>query len=235
MNSQHLSVLESNPSIADVSFRSGFVLRIPAPVPDFLVSWKEMSLGPYQLLFNHDCKVLSFESQHGRAICLGEFFICHGSDDLAMIVSQILEFDRIELLDCLSGRFAIIFQRNEDIWIVNDPFGARTVFISTDIRQTAVASHSALLAAVLCKGDRADMRAMIEDPAYRLRGTVYLPGHATRFQDIIHLTPNQRYWLNRKKLERYWPFQDIPPTTMDDFLDLTKEYLAALSQLQNCQ
>jgi|GEM_PF-4272273 len=209
----------------ELAFRYGFLFRRVSDGidVDFLRDWKRIEIDGFLLQLHPDTKVTVKATEVGTALLIGDAFVCVGDESIDDVLVKLLLGRNWDDLDRLAGRFALLLVRNGECMVMHDPFGSRTVYYKLT-SPFGVSSHAALLAAVFsCSIDKG-AQSFIQMPEYRARGTSYLPGDATIYQDIKALIPNNFFDSSLGKSCRFWPRRPVARTTMDEFLDACDLY-----------
>jgi hypothetical protein len=184
--------------------------------------WRETKAGKYWLYY--DPRVSVFVHSHGccEVSILGivnDPFDPHADEPqicmrLAMALSSRRE-DFLDAVDRLSGRFVVIFRRNETTEIVGDATCMRTIYYTGD-GPFAASSHASIIAAV---------RNSPYNPAYgrylysdEYQGWVehYLPGAMTPWLGVRSLTANCALNCSTRAIARIWPRRSIRSRSVED-------------------
>ena len=124
----------------------------------------------------------------------------------------------LNLLDRLSGRFALLIIQGGAGKVFHDAFGARSIFYTLN-GAFALASHSRLLACAF------GAKPILDTP---VATQLWLPGDMTIFRDVHALPPNHCYDIATRKVIRYWPRKSRRKTNFDEFFCALDNYLKAL-------
>lgn len=109
----------------------------------------------------------------------------------------------LDYLDELSGRFIVVTSKNDKTEVYHDACATRTVFYNKYGDSTVIASHSAIIGELLNIEPSKYSVEMLNHPTYS--GVRYLPGLLSPYDDVLPLTPNTKYTIETKKVERYYP------------------------------
>lgn len=167
----------------------------------------------------------------GTVVFLGDVFACGGRSVLettqAMLEATTDE-DLYQLLDDLSGRFALFLIRGQDRRVFHDAFGARTLFYRNE-GTFCIGSHAELIADAFGDSTRQDVLRLIETPEYRKKIVRYLPGDWTIYHELYALVPNNYYDVTQRRSVRYWPRKHRRPTVLTDFFAEADRYFVAFT------
>jgi hypothetical protein len=166
-----------------------------------------------------------------RLIQLGEAHSCGDMTTPAVMTGlAAADGDRfVELLDALSGRFALILAGAGGFEIYNDPCGSRSVYYLFTPGLVA-GSHAMLLGKACERRPMQAMQRLLKTDDFTRRGVRYLPGDATMFDGVLALIPNHCLDSVSKGLRRYWPRSRLGSGSMDEFLELGLDLLPAIGR-----
>lgn len=221
-------------------FRFGFLGYAAADPPRADALWARVSRswrriefgGAYALLAHPETGVALVESGENFTVLIGDAFVSSGATG-AKPIEALAAADETalpHLLDRLSGCFAVIARRGGRTAVYHDAFGAQPVFY----RQRgafAIASHPEILAHTFGDRRRPDMIDLVGSKWFGTMRRAYLPTDATLFDGVYGLLPNQRYDVDRRLTERFWPLR--PRSTagsFDAFFSVFDGYLHALAE-----
>lgn len=164
-------------------------------------------------------------------VLIGEAFFTNGESGAAPLeaLSTSTGDALLEVLDQLSGRFALIAKRDGRTSVYHDAFGARSVFYRRD-GAFALASHPEVFAQTF--GDRRwpEMMDLVTSEWFSQMRRSYLPTDATIFEGIYALLPNHRYDIDRRRAERFWPRRHrLANTSFDGFFSAFDDYFRGLA------
>ncbi len=217
-------------SDVDLAYRFGFVAFSDSTKVDDsgLSGWGKLRVANYSFYIHPELPVKTVPAFGGVALLLGDVFVCRGSDSVDAILSRMLSEDRWDEFDNLSGRFALFLISPDDCRVLHDPFGSRTVYYRRS-GEFGVSSHSALLASLF--GDVLSPEALefVRSPEYKLRGTGYLPGDLSMYENINALIPNNGYSRRLCKTFRYWPRAAVADESLQGFLKKCDDYFTRFS------
>ena len=149
--------------------------------------------------------------------------------DIVTLLGTATDDELPELLDQLSGRFALLRLQSESAKVFNDAYSAQTVFYLQEA-PFAISSHSVLLANAYRRPARKDISALISTAAYRHMRMKALPGDATLYDGIYGMIANHYYDKRTRRLVRYWPRRACHKTTFDEFFAVIDTYFRALAR-----
>ncbi len=123
-----------------------------------------------------------------------------------------------EYLDDLNGRFACFYSLNNELYVLNDATGARSIYYST--QKPIIASHYNLIHDIVKTKEHpfygnycewvSDMKK--ENRAYPW----VMPGDNTPWTDIKILIANHKLKLPEMVITRFWPRQNTKDTNVTD-------------------
>jgi hypothetical protein len=180
-------------------------------------SWPKIQLGEF-IIHRHPETRLSHQS-HGdkHTVLIGDAFMVGEGDPLALAAGAVGD-ELLDLLDRLSGRFALLIMQGGAGKVFHDAFGARSIFYTLN-GAIALASHSRLLACAF------GAKPILDTP---VATQLWLPGDMTIFRDVYALPPNHCYDIAARKVIRYWPRKSRRKTSFDEFFCALDNYLKAL-------
>lgn len=216
-------------------YRFGFVAHDTAYRPRDVRAvvgdaWSRVDVADMTFWLHPETRWNVVETHLGVVVLIGPAFMLSSGASLDGLLERVAGTEAPEvwnLLDELSGRFAVVLLQPHRRWLIHDAFGARSLFYATDV--PVFSSHAELLAAVTERPLDplvAEFRAM---PEYRQRGVTYLPGDWTVYERIYGLVPNNYLDLRTRKTVRYWPRQPLERRTLSDFFDSSDSYFRSLT------
>lgn len=223
--------------VRKLRFRFGFLVQRRGETTPALVArlaadaWNRLEVGGYNL-WTHPEARLAIRDRGGLTFAIvGEAFVESGQP-LAEALDAVDPDDEgslFELLDRLSGRFAVLAVAGDRLRVFHDPIGSRAVYYH-DRAPLAVASHAALLAeAVGAPGDLG-IAAYMADPDYLARKVRYLPGDLTVHAGVLALPPDMLFDSASMATRRHWPRQPNAARSLDEFRAAAVESLTALAR-----
>lgn len=136
--------------------------------------------------------------------------------DLADSLSQ-LELLFFNDLDYIGGRYIIIYSDNNNIKVLNDAAGLKTVFYSTCFNY--ISSHVALIKDNLIHHEHSEVFEFRKELANGY------PGIETPYENIKILTPNTLINKSLNKVVRYFPRENLENGQVDEVVDSVYGYL----------
>ena len=104
-----------------------------------------------------------------------------------------------EYLNFIGGRYLIIFKKENEIRILNDPHALRTVFFHKI--SSICASHIELLNLFVHE----NILDTVNCTHARYKFSYELPGNFTKYKNIYFLPGNFYYSIKQKTIKRFWP------------------------------
>ena len=220
-------------------FRFGFLFYAAAAPPAGSELWSRLGrswvttmLGPFVLVTHPETRVARHEQGDRITVLVGDaFFTAEPLDRTPLEVLAAADGDRLlDVLDQLSGRFAIITRRDGRTRFYHDAFGARSVFY----RQSGalgLASHPELFAHTFGDSLWPDMMHLVGSEWFRQRDPAFLPTDATLHEGILALLPNHGYDVEAQSLFRYWPRRERrrPAATFGEFFAAIDAYFRGMA------
>ena len=219
-------------------FRFGFVC-VPAggqPVvdrswTDVVRCWRRLEFGDLVLYHDPETPVHLVEAPGDSAILIGEAFTANATgveSALGSLLAAKTDERFFDVIDELSGRFALIVRTGSAYRAFHDPLGTRSLFYRA-AGELCIGSHAELVADAF--GDRANpaARQVVASEEYKSRSVKYLPGDMTMFEGVRALAPNNLYDLVRRRTVRYWPRRERQPSHFSGFAAALDRHLAALA------
>lgn len=216
----------------DLKYRFGFLIaghkdQIDVSSSDSLSRWNAIRCGDGLVLHHYETKFTKYQFQNYLVFTLGDVFCAHGDLSLEEILRLFSEENNWDVIDNLSGRFAIlIYSKVKNCFekILTDPIASRSLFYSTNVLGV-VASHSALLAEIFkIKRDESAVEFVKSEDFLTIK-TKFLPADLTMYKGIYGMPANHYYSFEEQKLVRFWPRKPIECSKLEDLLTMSKEYL----------
>lgn len=222
--------------LKNTSFKFGFFLAYDDiknfPLNSEFSDWQTIKFNGGYIVANSECDIKLYEKKKRKVIFLGDAFVCHGQNTLESEAFRLLEND-LSALDRLSGRFLVLIETNDNVLIANDAFGARSIYYCRKHNVSYVASHAALLAVITNSSINKKSYNITQSPEYSARGTKYMPGDVTVFNDVKFLPPNNCLALKTGEVRRYWPISNKKDTSKECFLSVVDEYFKNFASFLN--
>lgn len=213
-------------------YRLGFICaprRHRFSEQSLLHGWTRVLTSKFKIFVHPDASVHRVDDVHGRtAIVIGDAFVAHGSSSLDDVLFRIANGERAPL-DDLTGRYALLVLEGPDGRVIHDPLGSQAVFHTLG-PNPVVASHSALIAECDALEVSPRLKQYMATDEYRARVTRFLPGDLSLYEQIVHLVPNNELDLRTGYTYRYWPREELQPTSFADLLQVWHEYFQAYTR-----
>lgn len=223
--------------LTDYLFPRGFVCYRDADEPQgdnvwkqIRATWSTLTIGAYRIRYCPEGSATVLPMSNAFVVLIGEAF----STDESSVEGHLGDIGIVDgrltgahALAHLSGRFAVILIASDACVVLNDAFGARSIFF-TSSGCPALGSHAALLAHAFVVRRRRDVADLLKSAEYEARKVKYLPGNATVYEGIHALIPNTYFDFDSGRLVRYWPTVARTQQLIDDFLVATDVYLSSL-------
>jgi asparagine synthetase B (glutamine-hydrolysing) len=220
-------------------FRFGFLFYAAAAPPAGSEFWSRLgrlwvttTLGPFVLVTHPETRVARHEDGDRITVLVGDaFFTAEPLDRTPLEVLAAADGDRfLDVLDQLSGRFAVITRRGGRTRFYHDAFGARSVFYRQS-RALGLASHPELFAHTFGDSPWPDMMRLVGSDWFPRRIPAFLPTDATLYEGILALLPNHGYDVEAQRLFRYWPRHKRrrPTATFDEFFAAIDAYFRGMA------
>ena len=194
-------------------------------------NWRKTRCGDLVLLTHPEAQLAVAGGGARFTVLIGNAFVASGSDERPPLdILDAADADGLpEVLDRLSGSFAVIAARDGRTSIYHDALGSRTMFYRR-AGAFAVASHPEIFFHSFGDGRRPDMMDLIGSTWFGSMPRAFLPTDATIFDGVYALLPNQRYDVDRRVVRRIWPRRPRQSgRSFDAFFPVFDEYLRALA------
>ncbi len=225
--------LEAAPeAMTHLQGRNQFVLGPHVP-PEF-ESWPRVTIGRSLALAAHPSLDVTQASGDGRRLtCVGfmlDPFNPERSDAgilAALLAGSASRAALLEQIGRLGGRWVLLVEEGESLWLVNDTLGYRQLFFadSRHAGQVWCASHPRVLAEALgaardpaAAGYVNDMLRLNPDDVLKQRSR-WWPGIGSPYLGIQRLTPNHYLDLCTQTQHRFWPAGPVAPVTLEQAVD----------------
>jgi hypothetical protein len=213
--------------------------------------WRLTEFGGFEV--RHHARTRVFEARHGgvSVILFGDVFETRPPDKprgrrgiLARVlasrskpksrsvIEELAESSEQQLherLRTLSGRFALIVERNGHLRVYHDGFGARSIYYLGGGAH-AFGTHIELLAAAYNLRKDENALAILRAPESLSRVVQYGPGDATLYAGLNGLPPNHFLDVAARRIVRYWPMTRRSNTTFEQLLLEIDAYHARLAR-----
>lgn len=204
---------------------------------------QETSLNNNYTLYTHpDLLVTEFIKAEIKLILLGDMFdyIHPGSNNLD-ILKNIIDKDLNQFLERTSrytGRFVLIYQNIDQIYLVTDATATKKVYFSNRDIKLWVASQSHLLGKLLGLSKTSN-KSKLEyyDSRDFIRQDYANIGNTTYYDEIVQLLPNHYLNVFGDSVSRFWPNKRIDSRPLDEVAEecakMVKGYMEAIAARYN--
>lgn len=205
-------------------------------VPKFICNnWSQFVLDDYMIYIHKSEKIQYLSFYDTQVYIIGDV---HATNEYGTVQSLLEIFVKTKdwsILEDLSGRFnIIIFSPNEKI-VFHDAFGSKTLYYSEFENNMIAANHAALLALTKDQDVSAEIDSYKNSKEYNSRGTKFLPGDITMFDSIYGLSPNNYLNIIKGKACRYYFYNDIKETTIEELKYYVYQYFKKQSEFINSE
>ena len=191
---------------------------------EFMKKWNyDYIHGNYLYVHPLESKLM-FNIFNTTVVIVGDVFVAHGSLSIEKNIQNFISYNDWSYIDNLSGRFVFFIINDSDTKVFTDPLGSKTIYYYSKSNEYMIGSHSSLLASILNIDASIEMGEYIEMNEYRSKGTRFLPGDLTMFDNIFGLCPNNYFSSKLRKTVRFWPRGFIQQKTIEDLNNLFYEY-----------
>ncbi|WP_251952463.1 asparagine synthase-related protein [Salinibacter ruber] len=208
----------------NVLYRRGYLFaRRPVDLPDRGCSdWESKRIDDWHVYFAPGYAPAVCEMGAVSITCFGTVLDpVQGEGDTQNILQSLAQSWQtskdtfLKSLDTLSGRFVLFVDGANEAIAVQDACGMRTCFYYTG-EETFLSSHSELIADVLNLNVSEEARRFMETEWFQNNRDRYLPGLMTPYSAVKRLTPNTYLDVEKRKITRFYPREDIPRHTLED-------------------
>lgn len=126
--------------------------------------------------------------------------------------------DLFENISVMGGRYVLIARINDESIIFNDPVGYRQIYYTIDKEgNTWCASQPARIAeAIEINEDERIKNELNKIELFKDTSEYWLPGELTIYNNVHHLIPNHYLNLDKKRVYRFWPKNNIEPLSLNE-------------------
>jgi hypothetical protein len=221
----------SHASPEQLKFRRQFVLG-PYPLEEF-AHWRTSFVGAHLVLQVHeDLPLLQVEHDGLRLTLLGFVLdpLAPDHDDETILRERAERCPNAQQAPrCaaeLSGRWVMIADDGTDLILFHDPCGLREVFHTAwDSSETWCSSQPHHIAQHLGLKFGEPQREFLTSPYFRGNDESWLPGPATAWSELRHLTPNHSLDLHTRSVRRYWPHSMLQHLELEEGAHLAAQLL----------
>lgn len=190
--------------------------------------WSQVRIGEFIIYLHPETRLEQGSNGDKHIVLIGDAFVASGadSDPLSLVLSATDE-ELLDLLDRLSGRFALLVLHGDRGKVFHDALGARTIFYKNDGR-FALSSHAELLSHASRIGPSKKMQAFVASSSFNDMKMKALPGDETMYEGVHGLPPNLYYDIGQRRTVRYWPRRARRESSFDELFSLLDRYFREL-------
>lgn len=213
----------------DMKFKDSMTTRV-------FKKWSHITFNKYDVYIEPALPHAYYESDKMKVLVMGLVLNPFSSEnDIKNIAVSLADKHNdssfLDYLDELSGRFTIITDDGNATKVYGDAAGTRTLYYDTEGEFHIISSHSTLIADLM--GYRVSETSQSVLTNKKFTGRKYLPGLMTPFDEIRPITPNTRYVVEKRKIERFFPREELETTDFKDTVDKVTEVLKNQASLIN--
>ena len=208
---------------------------------DRFKSWNRIKVGESVYITAHPDLTITTAKKGDTEIALLGFMFdpynikANNENILNTIINSSDSFeDAIKITDQYSGRWILIYTRENEKKLFHDPAGLRQIFYNEHKSTVWCGAQPHILANILNKDRKtnSDLIDFINSKQYDLYEHNWV-GNETLYNDICHLFPNHYLDLNGSGYTRYWPNQYITESPLKEVVDTSNEILTGLLKAAN--
>lgn len=197
---------------------------------------KTVIFNKYYLTVHPDLE-LTQERLEGRELILIGYIIdpFHPTWGNSQILSNLLRISKnkkvlFKEIESFAGRWVMIFNHDDELVLLNDPCGLRSVFYTNeDDNEFYCASQPLLLSEIFdIEIDEYAKRHFTESLYYKTVEEYWWPSGVSIHKRIKSLIPNYYLDLNTIRAKRYWPNKSIFPIEYNEAITKTADLLKRL-------
>lgn len=120
------------------------------------------------------------------------------------------------------GRWILIVEKDNDIWLFNDPMGLRQVFYTNNAisKEIWCATQPGIISEILnLEMDKEAVKVYINLDVYKNWEECLWPGDGSPYKEITHLLPNRYLDLNTGSCYRYWPDRNLDQLSIEEVVE----------------
>lgn len=209
----------------DITFKDSVTSRV-------FKKWNHIYFNNYHIYLEPSLQYSLYRTKHREVLVMGLLINPFKSINSHVLICKQLaeckdETEFLEYLDEISGRFTIIDNFKNKTQVYGDAGGTRTIYY--DKNHSIVSSHSHLIADLM--NYKASEQALSVMSSKEFTGRKYLPGLLSPFNEIRPLTPNTRYTIEDKLVERFFPRRKLSTSKFNDTIDEVTNVLRIQSKL----
>lgn len=213
----------------DISFKDSMTTRV-------FKKWSHINFNNYDVYIEASLPHAYYESNNIKVVIMGLVLNPFSSENDIKKITKILAEKKtdtlfLNYLDELSGRFTVISDDGNATRIYGDAAGTRTLYYDKHSEHHIISSHSTLIADLMGYDISKTSQSVLTNPDFT--GRKYLPGLMSPFDEIRPLTPNTRYVVESRKVERFFPREELKTTDFKETVDAVTNVLKEQSRLIN--
>lgn len=211
----------------DMEFKDSMTTRV-------FKKWSHITFNKYDVYIDSALPHAYYESDKMKVLVMGLVLNPFSSEnDIKNIAVSLAgkhnDSSFLDYLDELSGRFTIITDDGNATRVYGDAAGTRTLYYDTESDFHIISSHSTLIADLMGYTISEVSQGVLTNKEFT--GRKYLPGLLSPFDEIRPLTPNTRYVIESRKVERFFPREELETTDFKETVDSVTEVLKKQSKL----
>lgn len=211
----------------DMEFKDSMTTRV-------FKKWSHITFNKYDVYIDSALPHAYYESDKMKVLVMGLVLNPFSSEnDIKNIAVSLADKHNdssfLDYLDELSGRFTIITDDGNATRVYGDAAGTRTLYYDTESDFHIISSHSTLIADLMGYTISEVSQGVFTNKEFT--GRKYLPGLLSPFDEIRPLTPNTRYVIESRKVERFFPREELETIDFKETVDSVTEVLKKQSKL----
>lgn len=125
-----------------------------------------------------------------------------------------------------SGRWAIIYTSDNEMYVLNDPIGSRQIYHTSLDGKVWIASQPTLLSHVLKieENNSESVLRFINSQQYESMERMWI-GNETIYKNIYHLIPNHYLDMYKNSQIRFFPNESMTPLSIEEGVEIISEIL----------
>lgn len=213
----------------EVNFKDSMTTRI-------FKKWSHLNFDKFDVYIEPTLPHAYYENGNRKVLILGLVLNPFRSKNDIKKIAEALSTQEddnsfLDYLDELSGRFTVIADDGNATRVYGDAAGTRTLYYDTQSDYHIIASHSTLIADLMGYNISETSQGVLTNKEFT--GRKYLPGLLSPFDEIRPLTPNTRYVIESRKVERFFPREELETTDFKESVDAVTEVLKEQAKLIN--
>ena len=197
-------------------YRQQFLLT---KLQDISLEWDKIEIGDYTLHTHPELCITISKKEDKTIILLGSIYDWetpeHTNQQIAdILISQHSIEDLFHKIGHFAGHFIIIYRDEQDFLIFGDASGSREIYYDLDF--TIFASQVKLLCEFIEPEEYTEKDAIefYRSPTFK-KYRLFI-GDTTHYISIKHLLPNKYIHIKNKKVQRYFPVENLISQKIDD-------------------